>query len=106
MADMLLYHSIKQRIAITSAGAHTSQQKSNTQSFTTGEAVDQKNSEARQAAARADELRATWTEASLREAIEQYDKASVTWISASDFANATQSKLKSGDVFFLLNEYP
>jgi CHAT domain-containing protein/tetratricopeptide (TPR) repeat protein len=84
---------------------HTpSQQESNTQSLTT--ALDQKTSEARQSSARADELRATWKEASLREAIEQYDKASVTWISVSDFANATQSTLKSGDVFFLLNEYP
>lgn len=66
---------------------------------------DQTDNEARQAAARADELRANWKEASLREAIEQYDKAALTWISVSNFADAAQSTLKSADVCFLLNEY-
>lgn len=67
--------------------------------------LDQKDSEARQAVARADELRANWMEASLRETIEQYDKAVLIWISASDFAAAVQPTLKSADVCFLLNEY-
>lgn len=66
---------------------------------------DQTDNEARQAVARADELRANWKEASLREAIEQYDKAALTWISVSNFATAAQSTLKSADVCFLLNEY-
>jgi CHAT domain-containing protein/tetratricopeptide (TPR) repeat protein len=67
--------------------------------------TSQKDNEARQAMARADELRANWTETSLREAIEQYDEAALTWISALDFGNATHSTLKSGDLCFLLNEY-
>ena len=66
---------------------------------------DQTDNEARQVVARADELRANWKEGSLREAIEQYDKAALTWISASNFATAAQSTLKSADVCFLLNEY-
>lgn len=66
---------------------------------------DEQDSEARKAVARADELRASWTENSLRDSIEQYDKAALTWISISDFAAAAQPLLKSGDVCFLLNEY-
>ncbi len=71
----------------------------------TSAALDQKDNEARQAVARADELRATWKEVSLREAIEQYDSATLTWISVSNIAAAAQSTLKSADVCFLLNEY-
>lgn len=67
--------------------------------------VDQKQSEARQAMDRADMLRANWTEASLREALDLYEKAALIWISTSDFANASQATLKSGDVYFLFNEY-
>jgi CHAT domain-containing protein/tetratricopeptide (TPR) repeat protein len=63
------------------------------------------DNEARQALARAEALRANWTEASLRDAIELYDRAALLWISISEFAKASEAKLKSGDVHFLFSEY-
>ena len=64
-----------------------------------------KESEARQAMATAGVLRATWREASLRQAIQEYDKASVSWTSLGNLTGASQATLKSGDVHFLLSEY-
>ena len=64
-----------------------------------------KDSEAREALARAEVLAANWTEASLRQAIDYYDKAALLWTSISDFANASETTLKSGDVYFLLSEF-
>lgn len=68
-------------------------------------ALNGKDSEARQAMAHAEMLRAKSTEASLREAAEQFDKAALIWTFISDFANAARAALKSGDVYFLLSKY-
>lgn len=67
--------------------------------------LDRKNSEARQAMAHAERLRAEWKEDSLRQAIQQYDKAISIWTSVRDFAAAANATLKSGDVYFLFGEY-
>lgn len=64
-----------------------------------------KNSEALQAMATAGVLRATWKEASLRQAIEEHEKAAGTWTSLGKLSSASQATLKSGDVYFLLSEY-
>ena len=68
-------------------------------------ALDRKDSEARQAVARAEVLRANWTETSFRQAIAEYDKAVSIWTSISDSASASQATLKAADVYFLLSEY-
>jgi CHAT domain-containing protein/tetratricopeptide (TPR) repeat protein len=75
------------------------------QSSTTVSASDPKDREAQQERARAEALRADWTEAALRQAIDHYDKAALLWISISDFADASDATLKSGDVCFLISEY-
>src|SRR6476661_2048874 len=54
-------------------------------------ARDRLDSQARQAFAAAEDLRATWTEASLRKAIIQYDNAASIWSSVSDHANASRA---------------
>jgi CHAT domain-containing protein len=68
-------------------------------------ARERKDSEARQAMARAAVLRATWAKAALVEAIEKYDKAALTWSSISDFSNASMAAIKAGDVCFRLAQY-
>lgn len=65
-----------------------------------------KDSEARQAIARADRLCADWTENSFRQAIPQYERAALIWISISDFASASDATRKSAEVYFGLSEYP
>src|SRR5689334_43610 len=65
----------------------------------------QKNNDARQAMARAEASRKNWTEAALRKALEDYDKAYSIWTSTSDFANASKAALESGDIRFLFSEY-
>jgi CHAT domain-containing protein len=75
------------------------------QSLTTVTPPDPKYSEAQQERARAEALRADSTEASLRQAIDQYDKAALLWVSISDFADASEATGKSGDVCFLISEY-
>ena len=67
--------------------------------------LDRKDSEARQAVAHAEVLRADWTETSLRQAIAEYDKAATIWTSVSDFANASQAALRAGDSYFRVSEY-
>lgn len=67
--------------------------------------LDQKDSEARQAMANADALRAEWKEASLRHAADEYDRAAIVWRSAGDLTNAARAALKSGDVYFLMSRY-
>ena len=67
--------------------------------------VDRKDSEARQAMGSAEVLRASWTKASLLQAIERYDKAVLIWSSVSDFSNASMAAIKSGDVCFRLAQY-
>lgn len=68
-------------------------------------AADQKTSEAQQAIDRAEKLRAYWTKASSQEAIVEYEKAALLWISTSDFSSASQAMLNSGDLFFLFSDY-
>ncbi|HEX6719228.1 MAG TPA: CHAT domain-containing tetratricopeptide repeat protein [Pyrinomonadaceae bacterium] len=67
--------------------------------------LGRKDSEARQAVATAGVLHSQWTEASLRQAIEQYDKAAVIWTSIGDFGSASQANLKCGEVYFLLSDF-
>jgi len=67
--------------------------------------VSRKDSEAHQAFGRAEVLRTKWTEASLREAIAEFDKAASTWITTGNLSKASQAKLKSGDLCFSLSEY-
>ena len=69
-------------------------------------AVDRKESEAREAVASAEVLRASWTESTLRQAIKSYDKAVLIWTSVSDFSNASIAAIKAGDVCFRLAQYP
>src|SRR5262249_6368389 len=64
-----------------------------------------KDSEARQAMNSAGVKRAEWKEASLRQAIDEYEKAAVSWTSLGNLSSASQAILKSGDVYFLLSEY-
>jgi CHAT domain-containing protein len=72
-----------------------------------GETVrDQKNSEALQAIAHADELCADWKQNSFRQAIPQYDRAALIWTSISDFTKASNATRKSADVYFRLSEFP
>lgn len=78
----------------------------NLQSLTPLTGVNLKDSEARQALARAEVLRAVSTEAAFRQAIEQYDDATQSWSSLSDFASASNASLKSGDLLMDLSEYP
>lgn len=67
--------------------------------------TDPKDAEAHQKLAAGDVLRAKWTAASLREAIDLYEKAALLWTSISDFRNASEATQKAGDIYFLLNEY-
>ncbi len=67
---------------------------------------DQKDSEAKQAFARADQLCADWTQNSFRRAIPQYERATQIWSSISDFASASDAMRKSADVYFRLSEFP
>ena len=67
--------------------------------------ADRKDSEARQAVAKAEVLRAGWKESSLRLAIELYRKASLIWTSVSDYSNASAAERKAGDICFQLSEY-
>jgi CHAT domain-containing protein len=69
-------------------------------------ALDQKDSEARQAVDRASVLRTSWTESSLRQAVAEYDKAASIWTSISDSASAASALLNAGDVCFLFSDYP
>lgn len=72
----------------------------------TSTALDQKDSEARDAVARADALRASWTESSLRQAVAEYDKAASIWTSIHNSASAAYALLEAGDVCFLFSDYP
>ena len=67
-------------------------------------AANRKDSEAWQLMASAGVLRADWTEASLRQSIEDYDKAALIWESLNNLGSASQVTLKSGDVHLVLGE--
>jgi CHAT domain-containing protein len=92
-------------VIATSTASETPAQKLNPQISTTATPPDPKDGEAQQALARGDTLRTKWAAASLREAIDEYEKAALLWISISDFPNASKATLKSGDVYRLLSEY-
>jgi hypothetical protein len=68
--------------------------------------INQKDSDARQALARAEVLRAESTETAFRQAIEQFDQATQIWLSLFGFTSASQASLKSGDLLADLGEYP
>ena len=68
-------------------------------------AINQKDSDARQALARAEVLCAESSETAFRKALEQYDKATQIWLSLSDYGSASYASLKSGDLIFDLSEY-
>ena len=82
------------------------QYKKSRQPNTTRTTLDQKDDEARQANARGDQLCENWTQNSFRQAIQEYERAAQIWISTSEFASASDAIRKSGDVYFLLSEYP
>jgi len=67
--------------------------------------ADRRDSEARRLVAGASVSRAKWKEASLRQAIEEYDKAATSWTSLGNFSSASQANVRSGDIHFLLSEY-
>ena len=90
---------------ITSTASETPAQYIKAQSATTETPPDPKDNEARQALARGEALRANWTAGSLRQAIDHYEKAALLWTSISDFRNASEMKLKAGEIYFLLSEY-
>jgi CHAT domain-containing protein/tetratricopeptide (TPR) repeat protein len=90
---------------VQKTASETTAQNVKVQSSTTVTPPDPKDREAQQALARGDSLRANWAAASLREAIDQYEKAALLWTSISDFSKASQVTLKAGDVYFLLSEY-
>jgi CHAT domain-containing protein len=66
---------------------------------------NRKDSEARQKIAQASVLRADWTEASLRQAINLYDEAERIWSSISDLENAAVSATESGNVCAIISEF-
>src|ERR1044071_1511075 len=68
--------------------------------------LDQKASAARAAIVRADRLCADWTQLSFRQAIPQYERASLIWSSISDFASASFATRKSAEVYFRLSDFP
>jgi len=63
------------------------------------------DNEAQQALAQAEVLRTSWTETSLRQSAEQFEKAARIWRSLGDFSHASVATLKSGDAYFDLSEY-
>jgi CHAT domain-containing protein/TPR repeat protein len=69
-------------------------------------ALEQRDSDARQAITRADRLCADWTQNSFIQAIAQDDRAAQIWISISDFTSASHATRKAADVYFRLGEYP
>jgi len=111
LSILLMCFCIGLLIAVSGVGetasttSETTAQYIKVQSQTTVTSPDPKDSEAQQALARGDSLRADWTAASLREAIDQYEKAALLWTSISDLSSASEAILKAGDVYFLSSEY-
>ena len=64
-----------------------------------------KDSEARVIMATAGVLRAEWKEASLRQSINEFDKAALMWTALGNLSSASQATLKSAELHFLLSEY-
>ena len=65
----------------------------------------QKDSEARQAMAEGERLRAEWKKDSLHRATQEFDRAAAIWRAINDFTNASRATLRSGEVYFLLSQY-
>jgi CHAT domain-containing protein len=72
----------------------------------TATAQDRKNNAARRAIAGASLMRASWTETSLRQAIEKYDEAARIWLSSRNLRSAAGASMGAGEVCFVLGEYP
>jgi CHAT domain-containing protein len=73
--------------------------------LTTATQRERKDSEARLVLSQATVLRASWTAASLRQAIEQYGKSATIWTSIGESAAASHATMRSGDIYFVLSEY-
>jgi CHAT domain-containing protein/Flp pilus assembly protein TadD len=71
----------------------------------TATAQDRKDYSARRTCAGASLLRANWTEASLRQAIEKYDEAALMWLSSGDLRSAAGALMKAGEVCFVMGDY-
>lgn len=61
--------------------------------------------EARKLIGSATLLRSRWTSASLRQSIENYDKAALIWTEEGNRTGAAQALMEAGEVSFLLSEY-
>jgi CHAT domain-containing protein/tetratricopeptide (TPR) repeat protein len=88
----------------TSTASETTAQYIRTQ-FAAVTPTDPMDVKARQELAVGDARRTTWTAASLREAIDHYEKAALLWASISDFRNASIASQKAGDSYLVLSEY-
>ncbi len=75
------------------------------ESVSTVTAEDHEAEAAQQLIARASVLRADWTEASLRQAIEKYDGAALVWRSAHNLRSAALASMNAGRVCFVLGAY-
>jgi len=71
----------------------------------TSTAVDQKLSAGVQLVTAAEVLNAKWTEVSLRQAIEKYDKAVAIFTADNVLSEAAYAMLKSGDDCFVLSDF-
>lgn len=72
----------------------------------TATAQDRKDNAARRAIAGASLMRASWTEISLRQAIEKYDEAALIWLSSRNLQSAAGASMEAGEVCFILGEFP
>lgn len=66
---------------------------------------DQKVNAAQQSFARANSMRADWTEKSLRQALVNYDGAAIIWLSSRNLRSAAVASMGAGEVCFILGEY-
>jgi CHAT domain-containing protein/tetratricopeptide (TPR) repeat protein len=75
------------------------------ESVSTATADDREAEAAQQLIAKASVLRADWTEASLRQAIEKYDGAALVWRSVHNLRSAALASMSAGRVCFVLGDY-
>ncbi len=68
-------------------------------------ATNPQATEAQKLVAEADALRANWTEADLRKALQKYDSATPLLTAIPDLPSASSAALQAGDVCFLLSEF-
>ena len=67
--------------------------------------VDYRTNLAQRATASASVLRASWTEKSLRQAIQKYDEAELLWLSANNRRSAAIGAMEAAEVCLTLGEY-